>query len=180
MYDKLSVVDTFMVLGIQNPTQLDTLNPVFIDIWNSALYTSFVDKYPPEKFMYMIRLTSVAISTSMEKMDMEILITCTGLKDCKKADINGTREDIMAIIHTENIVNWAHLKNTPNWINTDLVDFLNIQEPASTSFNFLTGSIHDISKFDISLKNKNRELIRFGKGEQKIPQFNFAVDAINA
>ena len=28
--------------------------------------------------------------------------TCTGLNDCKKDDINGTREDILEIIHTEN------------------------------------------------------------------------------
>ena len=69
--------------------------------------------------------------------------------------------------------------NAFNWINIDLVDYLNIQEQANTSFSFLTESIHDISKFDISLENKYRELIRFSKGKQKIPQFNFAIDAIN-
>ena len=175
-YDKCSVVDTFMVLGIQDLTQL---NPRFTDISNSPPYTNFVDKYPSEKFMYRFRLTSVTISTSMENMDTEILVTCTGLNNCKKADINGTREDILATIHTENIVNWAHLKNTSSWINIDLADYLNIQEPANTSFIFLTESIHNISKFDMSLKNKNRELIRFGESEQKIPQFNFAIDAIN-
>ena len=78
MYDKLSVVDTFMVLGIQDLTQLTTLNPVFIDISNSPPYTSFVDKYSPAKFMYRFRLTSITISTSMENLDMEILVTCTG------------------------------------------------------------------------------------------------------
>ena len=30
---------------------------------------------------------------------------CTGLNDYKKADTNGTREDILAIIYTKNIVN---------------------------------------------------------------------------
>ena len=76
-------------------------------------------------------------------------------------------QEILAIVHTENIVNWTHLKNTPSWINIDLVDYLNIQEPANTSFSFLTESIHDISKFDISLKNKNRKLIRFAKANKK-------------
>ena len=111
MYDKLSVVDTFMVLGTQDLTQLTTLNPVFIDISNSPSYISFVDKYPPKKFMYRFRLTGVTITASMENMDTEILVTCTGLNNCKKADINGIREDILAIIHTENIVNWEHLKS---------------------------------------------------------------------
>ena len=72
------------------------------------------------------------------------------------------------------------MKIISTWINIDLVDYLNIQEPANTSFSFLTESIHDISKFDISLKNKIRELIRFGEGKQKIPQYNFAIDAIHA
>ena len=179
MCEKLSVVDTFMVFGIQDVTQLTTLNPMFIDISNLSPYTSFVDKYPPKTFMYRFRLTSITISTSIENMDTEILVTCAGLNDCKKADINRTREDILAIIHTGKIENWAHLKNTSSWVNIDLEDYLNIQEPANTLFSFLAESIHNISKFDISLKNKNRELIRFGKGKQKIPQFNFARDAIN-
>ena len=72
------------------------------------------------------------------------------------------------------------MKNISSWIDIDPVDYLNIQEPSNTSFSFLTESIHNISKFDISLKNKSREFIRFGEGEQKIPQFNFAIDAINA
>ena len=112
MYDKLSVVDTFKVLGIQDLTQLTTLNPMFIDISNPLLYRRFVDKYSPKKFMYRFRLTSVTIS-----MDVDIFVTCTGLK----ADINRTIEHILAIIHTKNIVNWAHWKNTSDWINTDLV-----------------------------------------------------------
>ena len=59
------------------------------------------------------------------------------------------------------------------------MDYLNVQEPANTSLSFLTESCHDISKFDISLKNKSRELKRFGEDEQKIPQFNFSSSAIN-
>ena len=45
-------------------------------------------------------------------MDTEILVTRTGLDDCKKAVINGTTEDILAIIHMESIVNSEYLKKT--------------------------------------------------------------------
>ena len=62
--------------------------------------------------MYRFRLTSVTISMSMENMDTEILVTRTGLDDCKKADINGTTEDILAIIYMESIVNSEYLKKT--------------------------------------------------------------------
>ena len=51
MFDELSVVNTLIVLGIQDLTQLTTSNPVFIDISNSPPYIRFVDKYPLKKFM---------------------------------------------------------------------------------------------------------------------------------
>ena len=52
--------------------------------------------------MYRFWLASVPILTCMENMDTEILVTCTGLNNCKKVDINGTREDILATtIHKE-------------------------------------------------------------------------------
>ena len=45
-------------------------------------------------------------------------------------------------------------------------------------FSFITESIHDISKFDIYLKNRKREHIKFMENEEKIPQFNFVIEAI--
>ena len=55
--------------------------------------------------MYSFRLTRVTISTSMENIKTEILVTCTGLNNCKIISINGTKEDVLEIIHKENIVN---------------------------------------------------------------------------
>ena len=82
MYDKLSVVDIFIVLAIQDLTPLTTLNFMFINNSNLPPYRSFVDKYPPKKFMYRFRLKSITRSMSMENMDTEILVKCTGLNDC--------------------------------------------------------------------------------------------------
>ena len=47
-YDQLSIADILIGLGIQDLFQLTTLKSVFLDISTSSLYTSFVDKYPPE------------------------------------------------------------------------------------------------------------------------------------
>ena len=162
-----------------NLTQLTTLNPVLIDFSNSLPYTRFVDKYPPETFLCRFRVTGVTISTSMENMDREILVICTCLNDCKKADINRTREDPGNNTYRKN----SKLNTIEKHIQLDkhdLVDYLNIQEPGNTLISFLTESIRNISKFDISLKNKNRGLIRFGEDKQKVLQFNFAIGAINA
>ena len=73
-------------------------------------------------------------------------------------------------MHTENIPSWEQL--------IDFVNYLDTREATDLSFSFLTDSIHDISKFDIALKNHKRELIKFKDGKQKIRQFNFIIDVI--
>ena len=123
---------------------------------------------------------SVTLLTSIGNLDNDILVTCVGLNECKKADVNGVQENILAIIHIENVANWEQLKDTSNWMNIDLVNYLEVQEASNISFSFITESIHDISKFDISLKNSKREHIKFKENEKKIPQFNFAIEAIYA
>ena len=87
-------------------------------------------------------------------MDNDILVTCVSLNKCKNANVNGVWENILAIIHTKNI---------------DLVDYLEVQETSNILFSFITESIHDISKFDIYLKNRKREHIKFMENEEKIP-----------
>ena len=44
----------------------------------------------------------------------------------------------------------------------------------------MTESIHNISTFDIYLKSSKREHIKFKVNKEKIPQFNFAIEAIYA
>ena len=90
-----------------------------------------------------------------------------GLNECKKANVNKVQENILAIIHTENVANWEQFKNTSSWINIDLVNCLEVQEASSISFSFVTESIHDISKFDIYFKNSKREHIKIKENEKK-------------
>ena len=58
------------------------------------------------------------------------------MNECKKADVNGKEVTVLGVIHTENINNWEQLKETSNWINIDLVDYLNEQEASNLSFSF--------------------------------------------
>ena len=117
--------------------------------------------------MYRFRILSVTIPTSIANMENDILVTCTGLNDCKKGDVNGKQEDLLAIIHIENIPNWNQLKSTSSWVNIDLTDYLETQSAANISFNFITSFIYDISKFDITFQTGNGEAIIFNKEEKK-------------
>ena len=109
----------------------------------------------------------------------DIIVSCVGLNDCKKADVNGKRTDVLGIIHTENIANWNQLKSTSSWVNIDLTDYSKIQGAGNISFSFITESIHDIAAFDVVFLNGRGEHIKLLEGKQKIPQINFAIDAIN-
>ena len=170
--DKLSLQDTFVVSGIHDLTQLFTLNPVFVDISSSLSFLDFISKYPANNYIYRLRVISVTLLASMENTGSEILVTCTGLNDSKKADANGIQANILAIIHTENIPSCEQL------INIDVVDYFDTREAANLPFCVLTDSIHGILKFYIELKNHNRELIKLKEDEQKITQFTFSIDVI--
>ena len=167
MHDSIYVKDTFLFMGIQDLLQISTLNPIYIDVGRSPMFLEFVNRYSPNKHMYRFRILSVTIPTSIANMENDILVTCTGLNDCKKGDINGKQEDLLAIIHIENIPNWNQLKSTSSWVNIDLTDYLETQSAANISFNFITSFIYDISKFDITFQTGNGEAIIFNKEEKK-------------
>ena len=141
MYDSIYVKDTFLFMGIQDLSQLSTLNPIYIDVGRSPTFLEFVNRYPPNKHMYRFRILSVTFSTSITNMENDILVTCTGLNNCKKGNVNGKQEDILAIIHIENIPNWIQLKSTSSWVKTDLTDYLEIQSAGNISLNFITSCL---------------------------------------
>ena len=64
---------------------------------------------------------SMTLSTSIVNLDNDILVTCMGLNEWKKADVNGVPENILVVIHTEKVANWEQLKNTSSWINIDFL-----------------------------------------------------------
>ena len=154
MYDILSIEATFLVLGIQDLKQLSTLKPIFLDISKSPTFDNFIIKYSPKTYFYRFRLLTVTLSSKMLNVDnRDIIVSCVGLNDCKKADINGKRTDVLGIIHTENIVNWNQLKSTSSRVNIDLTDYSKIQGAGNISFSFIMESIHDIAKFNMVFLN---------------------------
>ena len=110
IYDIIYVKDTVLFWGIKDLSQTSILNPIYVDVGRSQTFLEFVNRYPPNKHMYRFRILSVTISTSIINMENDILVTCTGLSNCKKGDVNGKHDDILAIIHIENIPNWNQLK----------------------------------------------------------------------
>ena len=105
MYDSIYVKGTFLVIEIQDLSQLSTLNPIYIDVGRSPTFLEFVGRYPPNKHIYRFRILSVTISTTITNTENDILVPCTGLNDCRKADVKSKQENILDIIHIENLLN---------------------------------------------------------------------------
>ena len=82
-------MDTYIVRGIQNLHQLMILVPIYTDIGKNAKFTEFSSKYPSTRYVYRFKLNSMTLSSNITNVDIEILITCTGLNDCEKSDTNG-------------------------------------------------------------------------------------------
>ena len=53
MYRSIYVKDTFLVMGIQDLSQVSNLNPIYIyiDVGRSPTFLEFVGRYPPNKLV---------------------------------------------------------------------------------------------------------------------------------
>ena len=96
-----------------------------------------------------------------------MLVTCTGHSHCKKSETNGHQDNVLAIIHLENINNSEQLVQTSSWVNIDLVNYQDTKETSDTSFSFSTKSPQDVAKFEVELRGNKRELLIFGEEEEK-------------
>ena len=56
-----TTVDSLIVLDIQDLQQIPVLKLIFIDIGTTEAFNNFIQKYPPEKFIYRFRLTNITI-----------------------------------------------------------------------------------------------------------------------
>ena len=101
MFQNLKIVDTYIVGGIQNLHQLTIFNPVYIEIGESPNFMEFARKYPSTRYVYRFKLNSITFSSNITNTDKEILITITGLSNCKKSDTNGEQDSILSIMHIE-------------------------------------------------------------------------------
>ena len=119
--------------GMQDFNQCIILNPINIDIDRSDYFCRFLKKYPTKNFTHRFCLTSITISPNIN-INKEILVTCTGLNDCRHSDTNGYEDSVLTVIHLENISNWEKLDKTSSWVNIDLVVSQDAKEARSITF----------------------------------------------
>ena len=90
MSEHHTIIDTFIVRGIQRTNQHNQFNPVYLDIGKSPNFNGFFSRYQNNRrYLYRFQLNSITLSTNITNVDSEILITCKGLNNAKKCDTNG-------------------------------------------------------------------------------------------
>ena len=173
---KALIIDTFVVRGRQGFNQYNILNTINTDIGISDHFRRFFKKYSAKNFTYRFRLMSITISSNISNIGKEILLSCTGLNDCKHSNRYG--DNVLAIIHLESISNWEQIGKTSCWVNINLVGSQDAKEAGNIAFGFFTRSALDISKFKVELRNDKREFLVFSSEGKKVPQINFVTDAV--
>ena len=98
------IIDTFAMRRMQDFNQYNILNPININIGRSDHFRRFFEKYPAKNFTHRFCLTSITISSSIISINKEMLVTCTDLNDWKHSDTNRYENNVLAIIHSENIL----------------------------------------------------------------------------
>lgn len=68
MYDKVSIEDTFLVLGIQDLAKLSTLKPVFVEISRSPSFLEFISKYPANKYISRFWVMNVTVQQAWKAL----------------------------------------------------------------------------------------------------------------
>ena len=180
--DSLAMVDNkdkevkdFRLMAIPPDGALSS-HPIFVNFKSNYLEAYF-NKYPPRKHVYMVRLISAIIPTSMEKLsdgnEPNILFVRTnGLNDAKRIHVvDGTQVDCLGIINLNAIKIWSTHKTYDNQV---AVTFENSSDatPQHISFPFRVRNTSNLARFEISLHSgKNMELIKFGGKAQKAPVF---------
>ena len=108
-------VDSDIVCSIQDLNQYSLLNPMHINVGKSQNFNDIFKDYPSSAYIYKFKITSITLSSNIKNADNEILLTCTGLRDCKKSDTNGHQDNVLAILPLENINNWEQLVQTSSF-----------------------------------------------------------------
>ena len=170
-------VDSYIVCSIQDLKQYSLLNPVYINVGKSQNFKDFFRDYPSSAYFYIFKITSIT-SSNIKNADTEILVTCTGLSDCKKSDTNGHQHNVLVIIHLGSINNWEQLVQTSSWVNIDLVDYQDAKESSNIPFSFFTQSLQDVAKFEFELRNNKKGTFDVRRGREKSPPGETLIEVI--
>ena len=171
------IIDAIKIVGLQNLTLNEKLNPVKITVHDSEIQSK-LSKYGNQRYKYCFIVNSLLISSSIVQEANVIFLISYGLNYGRTSLINGKIYKSIGKVNVNEITNWTELKGKSKWVNIVFNDSENPTLAKHFAFAFETTNLNDLLNFELSLLDDQAKLIKFAATEQKIPALTFTIQVI--
>ena len=176
---KKKIVKTFFVQGIQKFDQFKKLNPLNVEIIDSEIRNE-ISLYARSNYRYTFRfiVNSLLFSSGFTEDTKAIFIVTNSLLEAPTHFINDTNYNGLGAIYTSEIDRWHYIRGGSFWTNVTLTDSALPIAAKHFAFGFESQNFNSLLKFQYSLLNDKGNLIKFQKGETKVPTLNFSIQIL--
>ena len=176
---KKKIVKTFFVQGIQKFDQFKKLNPLNVEIIDSEIRNE-ISLYARSNYRYTFRfiVNSLLFSSGFTEDTKAIFIVSNSLLESSASFINDTNYNTLGAIYTSEIDKWDYIRGSSLWTNVTLTDSALPIAAKHFAFGFESQNFNSLLKFQYSLLNDKGNLIKFQKGETKVPTLNFSIQIL--
>ena len=171
------IIDAIKIVGLQNRTLNEKLNPVKITVHDSEIQSK-LSKYGNQRYKYCFIVNSLLISSSIVQEANVIFLISYGLNYGRTSLINGKIYKSIGKVNVNEITNWTELKGKSKWVNIVFNDSENPTLAKHFAFAFETTNLRDLLNFELRLLDDEAKPIKFAATEQKIPALTFTIQVI--
>ena len=171
------IIDFVNIIGIQN-VQYDYLNPISIKINSESIIRKLMKN---RNNTYRFVLQSLIFSSNILNDTDVIFLVSSGLNDVKQVFIKDKLEDTIGVCYLTEIKDWEIIKGESKRTQAVFSDSEDLTRQTNHfAFSFTTRNLADLLKFSITLVDGQIKIIKFPKGEDKLPIINYQIQIITS
>ena len=169
------IIDSINIIGIQN-IESKYLNPIHININSENIIRRLIKN---KNNTYRFVLQSLIFSSIIINETDVIFLVSNGLHDVKQVFINEKLEPTIGVCYLTEIKDWEIIKGESKRTQAVFSDSEDLTRQTNHfAFSFTTRNLSDILNFSITLVDGKNQIIKFPKGEDKLPIINFQIQII--
>ena len=169
------ILDSIYIIGIQN-VEYNFLNPIHVSI-NSENVIQKLINYKNHRYRFVLQ--SLLFSSNIENETDVIFLVSNGLNNAKKVLIKENRESVIGVCYLSQIKDWEIIKGQSKRSQAVFSDAEDLTRQTNHfAFTFTTQNLSDLLNFSITLVDGGIKIIKFPKGEDKLPIINFQIQIL--
>ena len=166
------IIDFVNIIGIQN-VEYEYLNPINVKINSESIIRKLMKN---KNNTYRFVLQSLVFSSNILNDTDVIFLVSSGLNDVKQVFIKDKLEDTIGVCYLTEIKDWKIIKGESKRTQAVFSDSEDLTRQTNHfAFSFTTRNLADLLKFSITLIDGENKIIKFPKGEDKLPIINYQI-----